>query len=86
LADRIAEIHAECKSKGAVVTNVPDWKPDDGSSARIITINVDAKTLANVQKEGHADEFTVFCDEAERLGGDNTAPSPMRYMALAVGF
>ncbi len=68
------------------MTNPPGWKLDDGKSARIITIEVDAKTLANVQKEGHADEFTVLCDESERLGGDNIAPSPMRYMALSVGF
>ena len=68
------------------MSNQADWKPDDGKSARIITIEVDAKTLENVQKEGHADGFTVYCDEAERLGGDNIAPSPMRYMALSVGF
>lgn len=42
--------------------------------------------LEGMGKEGHADEFTVFCDEAERLGGGNTAPSPMRYMALSVAF
>ena len=68
------------------MTTTPGWKPDDGKGARIITVEVDAKTLSGVQKEGHSDEFTVYCDEAERLGGDNTAPSPMRYMALSVGF
>ena len=68
------------------VTNPPGWKPDDGKSARIISIDIDAKTLTGMAKEGHADQFTVFCDEAERLGGTDTAPSPMRYMALAVAF
>jgi uncharacterized OsmC-like protein len=61
-------------------------RPDDGTSPRVITIDVTAKTLEKMRKEGTADEFTVFCDEAERLGGGNTAPSPMRYMALAIGF
>ena len=74
------------ESEGVVTTNPPGWKPDDGKSNRIISIEVDATKLAGMAKEGHADEFTVFCDEAERLGGGNTAPSPMRYMALSVAF
>ena len=53
---------------------------------RVITIETSAKMLEKMRKEGHADEFTVYCDEAERLGGGNTAPSPMRYMSLSVGF
>ena len=53
---------------------------------RVITIETSAKMLEKMRKEGRADEFTVYCDEAERTGGDNTAPSPMRYMSLSVGF
>ena len=58
----------------------------DGSRPRIITIHTDAKMLEKMRKEGHADSFTVYCDESENLGGGNSAPSPMRYMSLAVGF
>jgi uncharacterized OsmC-like protein len=61
-------------------------EPDTGTSPRLIRIVADTKTLERLRKEGTVDEFTVFCDEWERLGGDNTAPSPMRYLALAVGF
>jgi uncharacterized OsmC-like protein len=61
-------------------------EPDTGTSPRLIRIEADTKTLERLRKEGTADGFTVFCDEWERLGGDNTAPSPMRYLALAVGF
>ena len=42
--------------------------------------------LARMRKEGHARGFTVYCDEAERIGGDNTAPPPLAYFALSVGF
>ena len=68
------------------MTTQPGWRPDDGNSARIITVEVNAKSLEKMKKEGHADEFTVYSDEAVRLGGDNTAPSPMRYMAMSVAF
>ena len=68
------------------MTQQPGWSSDDGRSARLITVEIDAKTIGKMKKEGHADEFTVYCDEAERLGGENTAPSPMRYMALSVAF
>jgi hypothetical protein len=68
------------------MTQQTGWRPDDGQSARLITVEIDAHTMGKMKKEGHADEFTVYCDEAERLGGENTAPSPMRYMALSVAF
>ena len=65
----------------------PEARPlDDGTGTRIITVEANAKTLEKMRKEGHTEEFTVYCDEAERIGGDNTAPSPMRYMALSVSF
>ncbi len=68
------------------MTAQPAWRPDDGSSARIITVEVNATSLEKMKKEGHADEFTLYSDESERLGGDNSAPSPMRYMAMSVAF
>jgi len=68
------------------MTTDPGGRPNEGNATRIITIEVNAKTLEKQRKEGHADEFTLFSDESERLGGDNSAPSPMRYMALSVAF
>jgi uncharacterized OsmC-like protein len=61
-------------------------RPDEGKTTRIITIEANAKSLEKQRKEGHADGFTMYSDESERLGGDNSAPSPMRYMALSVAF
>jgi hypothetical protein len=39
-----------------------------------------------MRKEGHARGFTVHCDEGERVGGDNTAPSPLAYFGLSLAF
>jgi len=37
-------------------------------------------------KEGHVQGFTVRCDESERAGGTDSAPSPLGYFTLAIGF
>ena len=37
-------------------------------------------------KRGTYGKFEVFCDEAQRIGGDDTYPSTMTYMAMGVGF
>jgi hypothetical protein len=39
-----------------------------------------------MRKEGHARGFTVYCDEAERIGGDNSAPPPLAYFGLSLAF
>ncbi len=53
---------------------------------REITIEVDAETAERMKKEGHARSFTVYCDEGERTGGDNSAPSPLAYFGLSLAF
>ena len=37
-------------------------------------------------KRGVAGKFEVLCDEPVRIGGTDTYPSPMSYLALAIGF
>ena len=37
-------------------------------------------------KRGKFRHFEVFCDEAQRIGGDDLYPSPMTYLAMGVGF
>jgi hypothetical protein len=53
---------------------------------REITIEADTATLQRQRKEGHSRGFTVYCDESERIGGDNTAPPPLSYFTMALGF
>ena len=59
---------------------------DDLEIKREIILEADAETLDRMRKEGHARGFTVFCDEGERIGGDNSAPPPLAYFGLSVGF
>ncbi len=59
---------------------------EDVTVKRDIVIEADAEALARQKKRGAARGFTVLCDEAERTGGDNTAPPPLAYFALSLGF
>jgi uncharacterized OsmC-like protein len=59
---------------------------DDIVMKREIVIEADTATTERQKKEGQARGFTVLCDEAERTGGDNTAPPPLAYFAMSLGF
>lgn len=59
---------------------------EDISIKREIVVEADAQTLEKLRKEGHARGFTVYCDEAERTGGDNSAAPPLAYFALSLAF
>jgi hypothetical protein len=49
-------------------------------------IQTDVVVLEGMLKEGHVRGFTVMCDEGERIGGTDTAPPPLGYFTVAVGF
>ena len=51
-----------------------------------LVMEAETKTLEKQRKEGHIDGFTVTCDESERVGGDNSAPHPLAYFSLSIGF
>lgn len=59
---------------------------DDVQIKREITLEADAEAMERMRKEGHARGFTVYCDEAERTGGDNSAPPPLAYFGLSLAF
>jgi len=50
--------------------------------------DVHTETLSgNMQlKRGTSGKFEVFCDEPARIGGTDTYPSPMAYLAMSIGF
>jgi len=75
----IVNILIEARLPGGIVG-------EDLQIKREIVLEADAETLERMRKEGHARGFTVFCDEGERIGGDNTAPPPLAYFGLSVGF
>ena len=37
-------------------------------------------------KRGTSGKFEVLCDEPARIGGTDKYPSPMTYLAMAIGF
>jgi hypothetical protein len=37
-------------------------------------------------KRGTSGKYEVFCDEPARIGGTDRYPSPMTYLAMAIGF
>ena len=47
---------------------------------------VEVMALEGQLKEGHVRQFTVMCDEGARIGGTDTAPSPLGYFTLGIGF
>jgi acetolactate synthase regulatory subunit len=59
---------------------------EDVQIQREIVLEADAETLERMRKVGRARGFTVYCDEAARTGGDNSAPPPLAYFALSLGF
>ena len=59
---------------------------EDIQVKREITLEADAETLEKMRKEGHARGFTVYCDEGEGIGGDNSAPPPLAYFGLSLAF
>lgn len=59
--------------------------PDADRISRSFTIEGDAVLLGGMKKQAEARGFTIMCDEAPPLG-ENTAPSPMTYFAVAILF
>jgi len=59
---------------------------EDIQVKREIVLEADAEALQKMRKEGHARGFTVYCDEAEQTGGENTAPPPLAYFGLSLAF
>ncbi len=59
---------------------------EDVQIKREIVLEADAETMEKMRKEGHARGFTVYCDERERTGGENSATPPLAYFSLSLGF
>ncbi len=58
---------------------------------REIVIEVEAETLERQRKlarvrSRNGSTFEMICDEGTRIGGDDTAPSPLAYFSAGVAF
>ena len=65
--------HAAGQPQGAAATPGP-------------LIEVEVRALEGQLKEGNVRQFTVMCDEGARIGGTDTAPPPLGYFTLGIGF
>ena len=50
------------------------------------TLSVDAEHIEKMLHKGTRGNFEVFCDEPERMGGDDSYPQPLVYIAMGIGF
>ncbi len=56
-------------------------------SQEIVTVGVGGLRKQGIIVEpAETSQYEVFADEGARLGGDNTAPRPLTYFLLSVGF
>ena len=64
--------------------------PTQERSYRSTVLECDAEILEGMLKRADfsiaGKDFTIYCDEPETVGGDNSAPPPMAYLAAAILF
>ncbi len=82
----------EIVRKVQVGESVPNAARQDGVRREIV-IEVEAETLERQRKlarvrsgGGAGSTFEMICDEGARIGGDDTAPSPLAYFSAGVAF
>ena len=56
------------------------------STGHRITTSVDVAHVEKMLHKGTRGKFEVFCDEPERMGGDDSYPPPLTYIAMGIGF
>ena len=63
-------------------------KPELPSQGYVFTMAADTETVAGKTqlKLGKHRHFEIYCDEPARLGGDDSYPQPLSYIAMGVGF
>ena len=75
--------------KDADIASLPKG-PSRERSYRSTVLECDAETLGTMLKRADfsiaGKDFSIFCDEPETIGGDNSAPPPMAYLAAAILF
>ena len=66
----------------------PIDKPELPSQGYVFTMVADTETVEGKGqlKSGTHRHFEIFCDEPERLGGEDAYPQPLCYIAMGVGF
>ena len=69
---------------GERVIDKPELPPQGITNENDVHTEVVAGELQ--LKRGTSGKFEVVCDEPARIGGTDRYPSPMTYLAMAIGF
>ncbi len=60
--------------------------PELPSQGFAFTMSAETETAEGQLKVGRHRHFEVYCDEPEHLGGQDSQPQPLCYIAMGVGF
>lgn len=69
----------------AMSEQATETRPQGGAGPGPL-LEVEVRSIDHQLKEGRVRQFTVMCDESERIGGTDSAPPPLGYFTLAIGF
>ncbi len=58
----------------------------DPASTSVHEVRLQVTSLGKTLKEGKVRKFTVTCDEPPAAGGADSAPAPLEYLLLSLGF
>ena len=50
------------------------------------TIAVDCEHVEKMLHKSTREQFVIYCDEPERMGGENAYPAPLTYITSGIGF
>jgi len=50
------------------------------------TVAVDCEHIEKMLHKGTREQFVIYCDEPERMGGDDNYPPPLTYITSGIGF
>ena len=50
------------------------------------TVAVDCEHIERMLHRGTRDQFEIYCDEPERMGGEDAYPQPLTYITWGIGF
>ena len=62
------------------------FRVEQTPEGRRFAFDVRAHKVIRQQKKATFSHFEIFCDEGERIGGDDTAPPPLAYFAASIAF
>ena len=63
-------------------------KPDHPPQGFVFTMSAETESIEGEAqlKVGRQGKFEFYSDESERMGGKNSQPAPLAYLATGVGF